>query len=104
LRVELRAGAALQLGQRALDGHARAVDARRRHRLERVGTLQDPALERDVGGGEAVGVAAAVEALVQVQDPRGDLLQGAAMRGRRPVSGFRRRASCYFGQAGSEID
>src|SRR5206468_1776585 len=44
------------------------VDARREHRVERVGDVDDAGAERDLLALEPVGVASAVEALVMVPD------------------------------------
>src|SRR5689334_5922552 len=63
-RAELLAGAGSDLVERLVEGPGPAVGPVRRHRVERVGHRQDAGGERDLLTGEAVGVAAAVEALV----------------------------------------
>ena len=65
-------GVGPQLGQRRVVVHRGAVAAVRRHRVPRVAGEDDPAGQRDQLAGEAVGVAAAVPALVLVADRRGD--------------------------------
>jgi hypothetical protein len=67
-RVELRAGAAHELGDRVIVRHGRAVRAVRGHRVVGVAGEDDAAAERDLLAGEPVGVAGAVEALVLVAD------------------------------------
>ena len=54
-----------------------AVDARRQHRVERVGDVDDPGAERDLLAAEPVRVAGAVEALVVVADRRHRVLEEA---------------------------
>jgi len=79
LRVELRARRLLELGERLLDLHAAAVEARRGHGLEGVRDAEHAAGERDVLAGELLGIAAAVPALVQVEHPVGDLRHARAL-------------------------
>ena len=56
--IELRAGAALHLGDRPVERPGVAVGTRGRHRVERVGDREQPALERDVAARAARRVAA----------------------------------------------
>src|SRR5687767_6519312 len=71
LRVELRAGALAQLAKGVAVRHGLAVRAVARHRVVRVAGEDDPAAHRNGVAGQAVGVAAAVPALVLVaHDPR----------------------------------
>ena len=63
-RAELRAGMALDLDARLLGRQRTAVGAIGRHRVPGVADEADPARERDRLAGEAVGIAAAVPALV----------------------------------------
>ncbi len=74
-RVELAAGAALQLGQRVVERERAPVGPRAGHRLQRVAGGDDPRAERDLVAGEAVGVALAVPALVAGAHERRDGLQ-----------------------------
>src|SRR3954464_4546052 len=66
LRVELVAGAALELGHRVGDGQRRPVGAVRGHRAVGVARADDARGERDGLARDAVGVAVAVPALVVV--------------------------------------
>ncbi len=66
--VELRAGAAFELGARLLGREALAVRAVGDHRAERVGHPDDARLERDALALQPGGVARPVEALVVMQD------------------------------------
>jgi len=77
--VELVAGRLLELLERLLDRHPAAVQARRRHRLERVGDGEHAARERDLVALEPPRVPAAVPALVQRQYPLGDLGHARAL-------------------------
>src|SRR6185312_14093828 len=72
-----RAGAALELGERLVGRLGPRVWAVGDHGVEGVADRDDAGAERDVGAGEAVGVAAAVEGLVRGADE----LRGAAERG-----------------------
>jgi hypothetical protein len=60
---------AAQLVERELLARGLAVRPVGGHRLERIGDEDDPGLEWDRVAGQAVGIAAAVEALVVVADP-----------------------------------
>ena len=66
LRVELRAAAAAQLRDALLVRERRPVHAARRHGVVGVDQAEQPGDERDLLAGQAVGVAAAVVALVMV--------------------------------------
>ena len=68
-RVELRARAAAELGERELLPGRLAVGPVGGHRLEGVGDEDDRATRAGSVAGQAVGVAAAVEALVVVAHP-----------------------------------
>src|SRR5262249_27700358 len=72
LGVELGAGAALELLDRLVGRDAPPVDALGGHGVESIRDEDDPGAERDALAGEAVGVAAAVPALVMVEHPVGD--------------------------------
>ena len=74
-RVELRAGVARKLQAGVLDVHRLAVRAVAGHRVEGVADQHDAAGQRDLAGLQAVGVAAAVPALVLVADRAGDLFK-----------------------------
>ena len=111
LRVELRPGAALDLGQRLLMRQRAPVGPVARHRVERVRDRQHARLDRDLLARLAGGVAGAVPALVVVehvrdrlaqrgdpqQDPRADLRvlpdlrRARRRRGRLPCGAPRRR-------------
>src|SRR5439155_1613683 len=65
--VELRARAALELGERLGLREPSAVDAIRRHRVVRVDDEDDPRALGDLRPRQPVGIAAAVPALVVVQ-------------------------------------
>ena len=71
-RVELGAGAALELLARRGDRERRAVGAVGDERVPGVAGQHDPRGERDVLAREAVGIAAAVPALVRVAHGGGD--------------------------------
>ena len=76
LRVELRAGAALDLGQRLVTAQRRPVGPVARHRVERVGDGEHARLERDLLAGLAGRIAVPVPALVVVEHVRDRLAQG----------------------------
>ena len=112
LRVELRAGLVAQLGDRVARRHRLAVGARRDHRVVGVAGEDDPRGDRDRRPGEAVGVAAAVPALVLVAHDRGQVAElracgaGSARRSRgaRPSRAIRRRSAgraCGGSRSGS---
>ena len=70
-RVELDAGELAQLGERLLGRQRRhAVGAGGRHRLERVGDVEDPGELRDLVADQPIRVARAVVPLVVVADDR----------------------------------
>ena len=80
-RVELRAGAALELLDRDLGAHRLAVAAVGGHRLEGVAHEHDPRGERDRLARELVGVAVAVHALVRrAHDRRHALERGRGLQ------------------------
>src|SRR5207253_6521052 len=72
-RVELRAGAALELRARRLAVERRPVGPWLDHRAERVADGDDARAERDLLAGEAVRIAATVPALVARADDRRDV-------------------------------
>src|SRR3954449_1836367 len=74
-RVELRARAGLDLPKRVLRAHRVPVRPVAGHRAEGVADRDDPARERDARAAAAVGVAAAVPALVVEADDRRDRLE-----------------------------
>src|SRR5262249_54446695 len=65
-RAELGAGVRPQLGERGGRLEGGAVGARRQHRAERVGDVDDARAERDLLALKAVRIAGAVEPLVVV--------------------------------------
>ena len=69
-RAELGARGLAELRERLVERPCGAVDARRQHRVERVGDVDDAGAERDLLAPQPVGVARAVEALVVVADRR----------------------------------
>ncbi len=90
-RVELCARAALEFRQRLLLAARHAVsaagDARRRHRVVRVGDEHDPRRERDLLAGELVGIARAVPPLVVVENALGHRVDAEALE--HPVADLR---------------
>ena len=62
-----------ELGPGPVGRQGRPVDAVAGHRVEGVGDGDDPTAQRDRAAGEAVGIAAAVPALVVVADDLGDV-------------------------------
>src|SRR3954454_2073870 len=78
-RVELRPGAALQLGERVRLRQPPAVDAVRRHRVVRVDDEDDPRAERDLRAWEPVRVTVPVPTFVVMEDPVGDRLDAEAV-------------------------
>src|SRR3954471_395790 len=74
-RVELHAGARAQAPARLAAGQRGAVGAVARHRVERVGGRDDPRPQRDPGGAQAVGIAAAVPRLVRRAYEEGEVLE-----------------------------
>ena len=88
VEIELRAGEAPQHGQRVGRGPPGAVGAGARHRVERVGDVDDAREQRDLVALEAVRIAEPVRLLVvqlddrQVRLEEGDRAQDAARRAR----------------------
>src|ERR687887_498332 len=76
-RAELGAGGAAKLLDRLVRRPRRAIDARRQHRVERVGDVDDARAERDLLALDPVRVAGAVPALVVVADRRHRVLEEA---------------------------
>src|SRR4051794_39655830 len=74
-RVELRSRAAAQFAYRRLRRARLCVRALGDHRVIRVADRDDPRSERDVGAAQAIGVAAAVPALVAGADELADRAQ-----------------------------
>ncbi len=87
-RVELGAGAALELDARLGDRERSAVGTIGDERVPGVAGQHDPRGERDRLAREAVGVAAAVPALVRVAHGGGDRLE-ARQRAQDPLAGHR---------------
>ena len=75
---ELRAGVGVQLGDRDLERQRLAVRAVGRHRVEGVAGGDDAGGDRDRLAGQAVGIAAAVPALVRGADDDADAGEQAA--------------------------
>src|SRR2546423_654803 len=76
--VELGARVSLELLQRLGPVTGLAVRPRARHRLERVSHVEDSALDRDLVPAQPIRVASAVDPLMQVADPRGELRHARA--------------------------
>src|SRR2546430_16090398 len=70
LRVELRAGADLQLGERRVTGERRRVRARRRHGVESVADGDCSSTEWDPLAPETIRISPPVEALVARSEER----------------------------------
>ena len=93
-RVELRAGVGAQLVERLGRAAAAAVGPVGDHRVERVADRDDAGAERDLLAREAVGVAAAVPALVREAHERRELAQALdGLEDPAPISGCARMCS-----------
>src|SRR5437763_4594877 len=75
--AELAPGSATELADRLHGRPRRMVDARRQHRVERVGDVNDPRAERNFLSLEAVWIAGAVEPFVVVADGGHGVVQEA---------------------------
>src|SRR4051812_47462820 len=78
-RIELRAGAPLDLRDRLFEAEGGPVEPVGSHRVESVGHEDDACAARDVLPGKTVGVAVAVPALVVMEDPLGDRVDAEAL-------------------------
>src|SRR3954468_6639318 len=78
-RIELRAGAPLDLRDRLFEAEGGPVEPVGSHRVEGVGHEDDACAARDVLPGKTVGVAVVVPALVVMEDPVGDRVDAEAL-------------------------
>ncbi len=73
--IELGSCAALYFFKHGFEREGGAVGAGGAHGVEGIGDADDAAHERDVFGGEIVGIAAAIETFVVVEDAGDDVLE-----------------------------
>ena len=71
----------LQLLEGELEGQGIAVGALRRHRLECISEADDPHIQGDLAGGQPMGVARSIEALMVVGDDRQERIEQREVAG-----------------------